>query len=271
MVKIGVIGYGNIGEAMVLGMIKSGFCKPENVLVSSRDQKKIKTALDDYKIGVTRVNSKVVEFADYLILAVKPLQLGGILDEIKPYITEDKVIISVVSSIEIDDIVEKINHDKVVRTMLNTPVMVNEGMSALSFAKGITYTEEDIVISLFKSFGQIEIIEEKYMDIITAVSGTSPAYVFMMIEAMADGGVLMGLPRRKAYRMSAQAVLGAAKMVLDSDRHPGELKDMVCSPGGSTIDGVYTLESNNFRGTIMKTIKDATNKVISIGNNTQMK
>ncbi|MBN2794189.1 MAG: pyrroline-5-carboxylate reductase [Clostridia bacterium] len=264
MKKIGVIGYGNIGEAMISGMLKSKFTVPEKILVSSRNEKKIKYAIDVLKINVTRDNLSVVEFSDILIIAVKPIAMKEVLEEIKEYIKEDQIIVSVVSSVETKDIEAVIGKHKIVRSMLNTPVMVNEGMSALSIGEAVSYDEESLIVEMFQSFGQAEIVDEKYMDVITAVAGTSPAYVFMMIEAMADGGVLMGLPRRKAYKMSAQAVLGAAKMVLESEQHPGDLKDMVCSPGGSTIDGVYTLETNNFRGTIMKTIKDATRKVIRI-------
>lgn len=264
MKKIGIIGYGNIGEAMVSGMLKSEFVTPEQVLVSSRNVKKINKALNDFGIGVTRNNKKVVDFADILIIAVKPIGMNDVLQEIKDDLRDDQVLVSVVSSIEIEDIQSIIGEKKIVRTMLNTPVMVNEGMSALAIGEQVHFNEEAFIVELFKSFGAVEIVEEKYMDVITAVSGTSPAYVFMLIEAMADGGVLMGMPRRKAYKMSAQSVLGAAKMVLESDKHPGELKDMVCSPGGSTIDGVYTLEMNNFRGTMMKTIRDATNKAIKL-------
>lgn len=264
MKKIGVIGYGNIGEAIISGMLKSSLIKADDVLVSSRNEKKIKKAIHELGIGVTRSNLKVVEFSDILIIAVKPIQMAHVLEEIKDHIKADQVLVSVVSSVQIEDIEKIIGPKKVVRSMLNTPVMVNEGMSALAIGEQVTFKEESYIVELFKSFGAVEIVDEKYMDVITAVSGTSPAYVFMLIEAMADGGVLMGLPRRKAYIMSAQSVMGAAKMVLESEQHPGELKDMVCSPGGSTIDGVYTLEINNFRGTIMKTIKDATNKAIEI-------
>lgn len=264
MKKIGVIGYGNIGEAMISGILNSEFTAPENILVSSRNQKKIKHAIENLKISVTRDNLKVVAFSDILIIAVKPIAMKEVLNEIKDHIKKEQVVVSVVSSVESSEIESVIGPHKIVRSMLNTPVMVNEGMSALSLSEAVTYEEESYIVEMFQSFGQAEIVDEKYMDVITAVAGTSPAYVFMLIEAMADGGVLMGLPRRKAYKMSAQTVLGAAKMVLKSEQHPGDLKDMVCSPGGSTIDGVYTLETNNFRGTIMKTIKDATRKVIRI-------
>lgn len=258
--NIGIIGYGNIGEAIVSGLLKNESVVPEQILASSRNIKKIKLALEEYHINITRDNLKVTAFADILIICVKPLGLSDVLNQIKDHISENTIVVSVVSSVEISEIESIIGNKKIVRTMLNTPVMVGEGMTCLCMNEQVNFDEVDKVMSLFKSFGVAEIVEEKYMEVITAVSGTSPAYVFMLIEAMADGAVMMGLPRRKAYKLSAQAVRGAATMVLESDLHPGELKDMVCSPGGSTIDGVFTLETNNFRGTLMKTIRDATNK-----------
>lgn len=258
--NIGIIGYGNIGEAIVSGLLKNQYTTPDEILASSRNSKKIKAALEEYHIRITRDNLKVTEFADILIICVKPLGLANVLEQIKDHISENTIVVSVVSSVEVSEIESIIGSKKIVRVMLNTPVMVGEGMSTLCMNENVLFDEVDKVVSLFSSFGVAEIVEEKYMEVITAVSGTSPAYVFMMIEAMADGAVMMGLPRRKAYKLSAQAVRGAATMVLESEHHPGHLKDMVCSPGGSTIDGVFTLETNNFRGTMMKTIKDATNK-----------
>lgn len=259
--NIGIIGYGNIGEAIVEGILKNGYA-PETILASSRNQKKIKKALNDLHIRITRENTKVVEHADVLIIAVKPMNMKEVLLEIKDHLKENQILVSVVSSVDIESIEEVVGNKKIIRSMLNTPVMVGEGMSALSVNDAVSHDDIKDAYDLFASFGAVEVVEERYMDVITAISGTSPAYVFMMIEAMADGGVLMGMPRRMAYRMSAQAVKGAAKLVLESDLHPGALKDMVCSPGGSTIDGVYTLEINNFRGTLIKTIKDATDKVV---------
>ncbi len=264
MKKIGIIGYGNIAEAMLSGLLKSEFAKPEQIMASSRNEKKLKIAQDKYKITVTRDNLKVVKHADILIVSVKPFAMAKVLEEIKDHLSKDTVLVSVVSSVSIEEMADVLGNKKIVRTMLNTPVMVNEGMSALSMNENVSYLEIDYIVDMFGSFGLAEIVNERYMDVITAVSGTSPAYVFMMIEAMADGGVLMGLPRRKAYRMAAQSVMGSAKLVLETDKHPGELKDMVCSPGGSTIDGVFTLEMNNFRGTLIKTIKNATEKAAAL-------
>lgn len=267
--NIGIIGYGNIAEAMVEGILKKGY-DPNTILVSSRNEKKIKKAINELHIQVTRNNLKVVEHADILIIAVKPMNLKEVLVEIKDHFKDNQILISVVSSIEVQAMEAVLGRKKIIRAMLNTPVMVSEGMSALSVNEFVDHDDIKNAYDLFSSFGAVDVVEERYMDVITAISGTSPAYVFMMIEAMSDGGVLMGMPRRMAYKMAAQAVKGAAKLVLESDLHPGALKDMVCSPGGSTIDGVYTLESNNFRGTLIKTIKDATEKVTVLSKKLQI-
>ena len=154
---------------------------------------------------------------------------------------------------------------KVIRTMPNTPALVGEGMSALCANRNITKEELQDVVKIFESFGKIEILEEKLIDVVPAVSGSSPAYVYMFIEALGDGAVLQGMPRDKAYKMAAQAVLGAAKMVLETGEHPGKLKDDVCSPGGTTIEAVYTLEKNNFRGPVISAMESCTEKAIKMG------
>ena len=156
--------------------------------------------------------------------------------------------VTIAAGISIDFVERSFGRDmKVIRTMPNTPALVGEGMTALS--KNCRVSEEELVevLNIFQSFGKTEVIEEKLMDSIPAISGSSPAYVFMMIEALADGAVLRGMPRDKAYKFAAQAVYGSAKMVLKTGEHPGVLKDKVCSPGGTTIEAVYSLEMNNFR------------------------
>jgi len=154
---------------------------------------------------------------------------------------------------------------KLIRTMPNTPALVGEGMSILSFSED-EFTAEEIeeVKSIFNSFGEIEILDEKLMDAVVPISGSSPAYVYMMIEAMADGGVLLGLPRKLSYKLAAQSVLGAAKMVLETNTHPGELKDAVCSPGGTTIEAVASLEKMNFRNAIIEAMISAYEKTQKI-------
>jgi len=272
MKKIGIIGYGNIAKAMVGGMLKAGFVTPENVLASSRNLDKLNKAKLEYGINITMDNKEVAEESDVIILCVKPHLIGVVGEEIKDMINEDKLIVSVAAGIKIEDYEDVFgDHMPIVRCMPNTPVMVGEGMTAIAHNKHVHDQDLEYISEMFHCFGKAEVVDEGYMAVITALSGSSPAYVFMFIEALADGAVLMGLPRDKAYRMAAQSVHGAAKLVLETEIHPGELKDMVCSPGGSTIDAVFTLEKNNFRGTVISTIESSTNKVMKLSEQNKRK
>jgi pyrroline-5-carboxylate reductase len=216
----------------------------------------------------TTNNNEVASFSDILILAVKPNIYEKVIKEISSTVKQDVLIVTIAAGISIDFVEKSFGRDmKIVRTMPNTPALVGEGMSALSKNSRVTETELKEVISIFESFGKAEVIEEKLMDSIPAISGSSPAYVFMFIEALADGAVLRGMPRDKAYKFAAQTVLGAAKMVLETGEHPGSLKDKVCSPGGTTIEAVYTLEMNNFRGTVISAMESCTKKAIEMGKN----
>ena len=155
--------------------------------------------------------------------------------------------------------------------MPNTPALVGEGMTAICINQEINKNQREIVNLIFSSLGRVEEVEESLIDAVTAISGSSPAYIYVLIEALADGGVLMGLPRDQAYRMAAQSVLGAAKMVLELEEHPGILKDMVCSPGGTTIEAIYTLEKNNFRGSVMEAVRNCALKAGEINNKNNKK
>jgi pyrroline-5-carboxylate reductase len=214
-----------------------------------------------YGIKTTHDNKEAAKDSDILVLAVKPNMYSSVIEEIKSVVKEDVVIVTIAAGISISFIEKAFGRKiKVVRTMPNTPALVGEGVSAICHNDKITNEEQDEIVCIFKSFGTAELIDEKLMDAVPAVSGSSPAYVYMFIEALADGAVRDGIPRDKAYKMAAQAVLGAAKMVLETDVHPGKLKDNVCSPGGTTIEAVYTLEKNNFRGTVMEAMKACTDK-----------
>ncbi|WP_139902050.1 pyrroline-5-carboxylate reductase [Clostridium thermarum] len=259
--KIGFIGCGNMGQAMIGGIIKSGITSPENIITSDMNESFLHSMKNKYGLLTTLDNTEVASFSDIIILAVKPNIYEKVIKEISPVVKQDVLIITIAAGITIDFVKRAFGRDmKVVRTMPNTPALVGEGMTALS--KNSSVTDEDLkdAISIFESFGKAEVIDEKLMDSIPAVSGSSPAYVFMFIEALADGAVLRGMPRDKAYKFAAQAVLGAAKMVLETGEHPGSLKDKVCSPGGTTIEAVYSLEMNNFRGTIISAMESCTKK-----------
>lgn len=262
---IGVIGGGNMSQAIVSGLVKSEIIQGKNIIVSDRDDEKLSYMKKDYGINTTNNNEEVAKISDIIILAVKPNIYDEVIDEIKYKVKEDVVIVSIAAGITMEFIQSKFEKNiKIVRTMPNTPVLVGEGMTALCYNEFSSEVDVKNVIDIFKSFGKVEVISEKLMDVVPGISGSSPAYVYMFIEALADGGVLGGLPRDKAYKMAAQAVLGAAKMVLETGEHPGALKDKVCSPGGTTIEAVYSLEESNFRGAVIKAMEKCREKTIKM-------
>ncbi|TCO74826.1 pyrroline-5-carboxylate reductase [Marinisporobacter balticus] len=262
---IGFIGAGNMGQAMVGGIVKSKLLQPQQVMMADRSEERLKVVSKEYGIKVNTDNKEVAKNADVLILSVKPNIYAPVIEEIKDIVKEDVIIITIAAGKDISGTEKGFGRKlKVVRAMPNTPALVGEGMTSISPNEKLSNEEIDEVVKILKSFGKVEIVNEKLMNAVTSVSGSSPAYVFMFIEAMADGAVLDGIPRDQAYRMAAQAVLGSAKMVLDTGMHPGALKDMVCSPSGTTIEAVTTLEKTGFRAAVISAMKSCTNKSIEM-------
>lgn len=260
--KIGFIGAGKMAQAMIEGIIKSQLIPKENVMASANSEKTIEIIEKTYGILTTLNNRDIAGYADILILAVKPEHYVNVIKEIKNEIKPSAIIITIAAGISLMDIEQSFGFQvKAVRTMPNTPSLVGEGMSAICANTYLDESEISEVERLFHTFSMTERLDEKLMDAVPAISGSSPAYVYMLIEAMADGGVRQGIPREQAYRLAAQAVLGAAKMVLETGKHPGELKDNVCTPGGATIEAVVTLEEKQFRGSITAAMESCTNKV----------
>jgi pyrroline-5-carboxylate reductase len=263
--KIGFIGAGKMAQAMLEGILKSKMIPKENIIASANTEGTLEKIESNYQIRTTQNNQDVARFADILILAVKPDQHSNVIQEIKNDVHSDSIIITIAAGITLDDIEREFGVNvKAVRTMPNTPSLVGEGMTAICSNERLNEEEVLEVELLFHTFGKTERLDERLMDAVPAISGSSPAYVYMMIEAMADGGVKQGIPRDKAYRLAAQAVLGAAKMVLETDRHPGELKDNVCTPGGATIEAVAELEKRQFRGSVLAAMESCTRKVKSL-------
>ena len=253
---IGFIGAGNMGQAMAGGILSSGIVKAENIIFSDVSQENLKKAYKKYGVKTSNSNILTASMSNFIILSVKPNMYQNVIDEIKDYIKPETVIITIAAGITLEKLKAMFGKNvKTVRTMPNTPAMVGEGMTAVIPNEFVTEEELKEVMDILNGFGKAEIIEEKLIDAVIAVSGSSPAYVYMMIEAMADAGVSGGMSREKAYKFAAQAVLGSAKMVLETGIHPGELKDMVCSPGGTTIEAVATLEEKGFRNAIIKAMK----------------
>ena len=259
--KIGFIGGGNMGGAIISGIRKANLVENNALMVADKSKEALTRLKEQYEVLTTFDNKEVASFADILFLAVKPNLFPDVIAEIKDVIKDDIVIVSIAAGKTIKEIENTFGKTiKLVRTMPNTPAMVLEGMSALCPNAFVSDEEVAVVKEIFESFGKAEVIKEELIDAVIGVSGSSPAYVYMFIEAMADAAVMGGMPRKQAYTFSAQAVLGSAKMVLETGIHPGELKDMVCSPAGTTISAVAELEKQGMRSAVIEAVKACMDK-----------
>lgn len=254
--KLGFIGTGNMASAIMGGVIGKGLFKPDEIIGADLFAPGRERAKEQYGIHVTADNKEVVKNAEVIILSVKPQFYADVIAGIRDDVTDDQIIITIAPGKTLSWLAEQFGKAvKIVRTMPNTPAMVGEGMTAACPNEHMTEEGITRVREILESFSRVELVPEKLMDVVTAVSGSSPAYVFMFIESMADAAVCCGMPRTQAYQFAAQAVLGSAKMVLDTGKHPGELKDMVCSPAGTTIGAVRTLEEKGFRSAVFEAVK----------------
>ncbi len=250
--KIGFIGLGNMARAIIGGMLREGISTREDIIGSAKTQKTRDAVREEYGIDVASSNQAVAAAADVLILAVKPQFLENVIGEIRDTVKEGTLVISIAAGKTLSWLSEAFDRPLgLVRCMPNTPALVGEGCTGVCVNDVVTDEELAYSLRLMGSFGRASLVEERLMDAVGAVSGSSPAYVFMFIEAMADAAVAAGMPRAQAYEFAAQAVCGSARLVLETGKHPGELKDMVCSPGGTTIEGVKVLEEAGFRGAVM--------------------
>lgn len=265
MKKLAIVGLGKMGTALLQGILDGELYQPEqiigcDILVDNRER-------NDEFFGIETMNNNASATgkAEVVLLAVKPQVLTEILSNIKNQL-KNKMVISITAGITINSLKEVIPKSRVIRVMPNTPSLVKAGISAI--APGPDTTEEDLelVWKLLSGVGGVVQVEEKLMDAVTGLSGSGPAYIYMVIEALSDGGVLMGLPRKLATELAAWTVQGAAKMVLETGKHPGELKDMVTSPGGTTIKAVEELEKNNLRGTLISAVKAAAERSRELNN-----
>ena len=275
--KVGFIGAGNMGGALIKSVVRFNKEASNN---GSKDQQlfsvsafDINTELLKKLVSETDIIEEtsalsLAKNCDIIILAVKPQYCDNVLEEIKPVITDKKIIVSIIVGLSTQYFKNILGSQaRIVRTMPNTPALVGEGMTLISWNDSINEDERKAISKLFSCSGRVEELEENLMSEVTALTGSSPAYVFMLIEAMADAAVKSGIQRKLAYRLAAQAVLGSAKMVLDTGKHPAELKDMVCSPAGTTIEAVATLEQEGFRNAIIKAMDECTRKAREIDRN----
>lgn len=250
---IGFIGCGNMAQAMLKGILNQGLYTKDDIVVSRRNTEALAQIQRELGVQTTTDNTVVAKKADILFLAIKPFQFADVIPQIAEYIKEDALVISIAAGQTIANIEDLFGKTiKLVRTMPNTPALVLEGATGMCFNSHVSEEEQNKAVELFESFGIVEVVSESMIDTVIGVSGSSPAYVFLFIEAMADAAVADGMPRAQAYRMAAQSVLGSAKMVLETGMHPGELKDMVCSPAGTTIEAVRVLEEKGLRSAVIE-------------------
>ena len=264
--KLGFLGAGKMAAALARGFIHAGLVGADAVIASDPYEAARAAMGKDSGIKTTASNSEVLKFASVILLAVKPDQVNDVLTEARPHFSEKHLLISIAAGVPLARMEAALPAGaRVIRMMPNTPALV--GASASAFAPGKSATAEDaqLALKLFASVGVAYQVKESLLDAVTGLSGSGPAYAFLMIEGLSDGGVAAGLPRDIATRLAAQTLLGAAKMVLETGLHPGALKDMVTSPGGTTIEGVHELEKGRVRGALMSAVRAATDKAKKLG------
>lgn len=251
--KIGFIGCGNMGQAILEGMIASGQVVPGNIWVYTPSPDKVEALREKFAINAGESAQQVAQVADIVFAAVKPNIMLKVMSEVNSSLNKDTVVISIAAGITLETLAKVLGHDrKIIRAMPNTPALVNAGMTSVTPNSLVTPEDISDAVNIFRTFGNAEVVSESLINSVVGVSGSAPAYVFMFIEAMADAAVLGGMPRQQAYRFAAQTLIGSAKMVLETDTHPGELKDKVCSPGGTTIEAVRVLEEKGFRSAVIE-------------------
>ena len=253
--KIGFIGLGNMAKAMIGGMLREKIVEAGDIIGSAKTRETMKRMEEEFSITAAESNRHVAEYADVIILAVKPVFFPEVIGEIKEAVKEEKLVVSIAAGKNMEWIEKEFGKKiKLIRCMPNTPALVGAGCTAVCCNSLVEKEDEEFCMRLMESFGKAIAIPERLMDAAGAVGGSSPAFVFLFIEAMADGAVKAGMPRKQAYEFAASAVAGSARMVMETGLHPGELKDMVCSPGGTTIEGIAVLEEKGMRAAVMEAV-----------------
>ena len=258
---LAVLGAGKLGETLISGMLDVGVISRDRIVATAKHAERLEALKNNYRIGVTTNNRKAVTGASIVLLAVKPQAVQELLEEIRGELTRDQVVISVVASVTTAFLERNLNAPiPVIRAMPNTPCLVRTGMTAL--CKGVCAEEQQLKEAqrMFDSVGRTLILDEKYMDAVTGLSASGPAFMYIIIESLAEAGVKVGLPRSVATELAAQMTLGSAKMVLETREHPARLKDIVTTPAGCTIDGILELEEGKLRVTLIKAVVKATQR-----------
>jgi len=262
---IGFVGVGNMAEAMIRGLLRGKDFAADQVLASGPREERMRELHDAYGIQATTEN-KVPAAAQIVVLSVKPQILSRVLDEIADTVSSDALVISIAAGIPVAAIQSRLaGGTRVVRAMPNTPALVDAAATAIAGGEHARESDLEDAKRIFDSIGLTVILDESQLDAVTGLSGSGPAYVFLILEALSDAGVKVGLSRRTAQLLAAQTVLGSAKLLLETNEHPGRLKDMVTSPGGTAITGLHTLENGGVRTTLMNAVEAATRRSRELG------
>lgn len=265
--KIGFIGGGNMAEALIKGLLAGGFAT-ERIMASEPSELRREHLAEVYGIELTTDNSELMSKCEIVVLSIKPQIAAEVLDEVSGAYSEDKLMVSILAGVSCQSIEKHFaGSPRVVRVMPNTPALVSEGASAICCGHYSTKEDLNLVKQLLESVGKVQIIDERQMDAATGLSGSGPAYIYTVIEALADGGVREGLRRDVAHALAVQTVVGAALMVRETGEHPAILRDRVCSPGGTAITGVSTLEKKGLRTTLMEAVSAAAARSRELGGN----
>lgn len=265
--KLGFIGAGNMATAILKGVVEKQFLRPEEIAIFDVSPAQCEKLTQQYPIHVSQSQEELIASCDHVLLAVKPVYLKRVLEKARPF-ADGKDFISIAAGwtfAMLSDVLDAQSGAHILRTMPNTPAMVGAGFTALCEETTFSDVSFAWAVEMFKTLGEVAVLPETMFDAVVALTGSSPAYVFLFIEAMADAAVKLGMPRALAYRAAAQAVMGSAKMVLDTDEHPAKLKDMVCSPGGTTIDAVASLERDGFRSAVIDAMTVCAEKSRAMG------
>ena len=264
--KIAFLGGGNMAEALIKGLLAAGAAKADQIFVTDISSDRLEYLKKTYGIIIQKNNRETVEQSGIILLCVKPQVIDRVLEEIAPVADTSKLVISIAAGITIGRMERVLTgKPRVIRVMPNTPALVLAGAAGLAGGKNATGDDLALAQSIFNSVGRSFVVDEKLMDAVTGLSGSGPAYVFEIIDALSDAGVKAGLPRELALELAAQTVYGAAKMVLETKEQPGRLRDMVTSPGGTTIEGLHALEKGKLRATLMNAVEAATARSRELG------
>jgi pyrroline-5-carboxylate reductase len=263
---IAFLGAGNMAEALIKGLLRSGTARPESIIATGRRGDRLEELQRTYGVRTSLDNVAAVREADVVVLSVKPQVLDKVLVQVAPAVDARKLVISVAAGVPIAVMERRLGAGaRIIRTMPNTPSLVGAGACAL--ARGEHARDEDLAVAtrIFQAVGITTVVDENLLDAVTGLSGSGPAYIFLVIEALSDAGVKVGLPRYTAQKLAAQTVLGSAQLLIETGIHPGQLKDQVTSPGGTAIAGLHTLEAGGLRTTLINAVEAATRRARELG------